>query len=564
MTTEYSVADAIVDSLAASGVRYFFGNAGTDFPPLIEAFAKAQAQGRPAPTPVLAPHENTAITMAHGYAAATGDPQAVMVHTTVGTANALCGLINAARENIPVLFFAGRTPISEGSAVGARNLFIHWPQEAFDQAGSVREYVKWEYELRQGTAPALAVERGLAIAKSEPLGPVYLTLPREILAGPAPTTNAPVGRQRPAAAFAPDPDAIEEAARILAAAEAPLIVTARVGKSALAIRALDELAREFSIPVCAAFPRYVCLPSDHPMYLGFARGNALKVCDAVLLVDCDVPWSTAAEAPPATAPVIHLGADPLETALPMRSFRADVIVGGTTALALPALGEALRRKNVSSDRLGRRRRHVESTVAELRRTRAERLVQLATAKPIAAAYLAHCLDLVKGHDAVVVNEVVAAHDNLSFHTADQFFSLPAVGGLGWGLGAALGVKLANPNRLVIACVGDGSYLFGNPAAAHMVGEAQQLPFLTVIFNNRLWASVGNATRAMYPDGYAVRSNRMALTHLEPAPRYELYVQASGGFGIQVSDTADLLPALRKAVAVVREERRQAVVNVLTG
>jgi acetolactate synthase-1/2/3 large subunit len=98
----------------------------------------------------------------------------------------------------------------------------------------------------------------------------------------------------------------------------------------------------------------------------------------------------------------------------------------------------------------------------------------------------------------------------------------------------------------------------------MVGQAQQLPFLTVIFNNRLWASVGNATRAMYPDGYAVKSNRMALTHLEPAPNYERYVEASGGYGVQVADPDQLLPALRRAVAVVRDEKRQAVVNVLTG
>jgi acetolactate synthase-1/2/3 large subunit len=560
-----TVADVIVATLAARGVRYFFGNAGTDFPPMIEAFAKAQALGRPAPIPVLAPHENTAITMAHGYYVATGEPQAVMVHTTVGTANALCGLINAARESVPVIFFAGRTPISEGAAVGARNLFIHWPQEAFDQAGSVREYVNWEYELRQGAAPDRVVERALALAMSEPRGPIYMTLPREILASPAPAGSAAAaGRQQPAMPFSADPAAITEAARLLATAQSPLIVTARAGKSAAAMQALGTFAEAFAIPVCASFPRYACLPSDHPMYLGFARGNALKTADVVLLVDCDVPWSTAAEGPPDASTIIHLGYDPLEGGLPMRDFRADITLAGSTALVLPALAEEIRRLGMRADAIGGRRTRVAEQVASLRRARSDRLGQLKTAKPIAAPYAAHCLDQVKGRDAVVVNEVVATHDHLTLTAADQFFSLPAVGGLGWGLGAALGAKLANPDRLVVACVGDGSYLFGNPAAAHMVGQAQQLPFLTVIFNNRLWASVGNATRAMYPDGYAVKSNRMALTHLEPAPNYERYVEASGGYGVQVADPDQLLPALRRAVAVVRDEKRQAVVNVLTG
>src|SRR5512134_661226 len=121
-----STAEAYLELLAARGVEYLFANAGTDFAPLIEAYAKRDAQGQAAPRPVTVPHEVPAVAMAHGYAMVTGRPQAVMVHVIVGTANALGGIINAARANVPVLVTAGRTPLTEDKLLGARNRHIHW------------------------------------------------------------------------------------------------------------------------------------------------------------------------------------------------------------------------------------------------------------------------------------------------------------------------------------------------------------------------------------------------------------------------------------------------------
>ena len=122
------------------------------------------------------PHENVAMAMAHGYYRISGKPAAVMVHVTVGTANAINGIINAARDNIPVLLAAGRTPLTETGSIASRNRPIHWGQEAFDQGGMLREYVKWDYELRGGQPVGAVVDRALDIAMSEPRGPVYLTL----------------------------------------------------------------------------------------------------------------------------------------------------------------------------------------------------------------------------------------------------------------------------------------------------------------------------------------------------------------------------------------------------
>src|SRR4051794_17159442 len=191
-----SVAEAYLALLAARGVEYLFANAGTDFAPIVEAYAKAAHTGMAAPKPLIATHENLAMSMAHGYAAASGRVPAVMVHVSVGTANALCGVLNAARTNVPILFTAGRSPLTEEGLAGARDTYIHWAQEMFDQAGMLREMVKWDYELRHGVQLETVIDRALTLATSPPEGPVCLSLPREVLAAPLPgfTYDSPARR----------------------------------------------------------------------------------------------------------------------------------------------------------------------------------------------------------------------------------------------------------------------------------------------------------------------------------------------------------------------------------
>src|SRR5438094_973719 len=214
-----SVAEAYLALLAERGVEYLFANAGTDFAPIVEAYAKAAHTGFPAPKPLIATHENLALSMAHGYAVASGKVPAVMVHVSVGTANALCGVFNAARANVPILFTAGRSPLTEEGLAGARDTYIHWAQEMFDQAGMLREMVKWDYELRNGAQLETVIDRALTLATSPPEGPVYLSLPREVLAEALPgfTYDSPA-RRVAASPPAPDEVAVAAAARILAAA----------------------------------------------------------------------------------------------------------------------------------------------------------------------------------------------------------------------------------------------------------------------------------------------------------------------------------------------------------
>src|ERR1041385_5223703 len=244
--TPETAADAWMGLLAMRGVDYLFANGGTDFAPVVEAFAKGEKLGWRLPEIVIVPHENMGIAMAHGYAMVTGRPQAMMVHVGVGTANTINGLINASRTNIPILLTAGRTPITEGhgaasggggALVGARNNYIHWAQEHFDQGGMLREFVKWDYELRHPEQVETVLDRALAICKSEPQGPVYVTLPREVLAQGFSQRFSQDTTIQAASAPAADADALEEAAKLLGGAQKPLLITANGGRTLESARA---------------------------------------------------------------------------------------------------------------------------------------------------------------------------------------------------------------------------------------------------------------------------------------------------------------------------------------
>src|SRR5882672_12678984 len=203
--------EVFLHALAEHGVDFFFANPGTDFPPIVEAFGRGATRNAKLPRPVLVPHENLAVAMAHGAYAMTGRPQAVMVHVNVGTGNTINNLINLSRDRVPLILAAGRTPITEKGAFGSRSRQIHWGQEMFDQAGMVREVVKWDYELRLPTQIADVVARAHEVAMTAPRGPVYLVLPREPLSGTLAEPPAIVPRPVPAPAW-PDPTAIEQLA----------------------------------------------------------------------------------------------------------------------------------------------------------------------------------------------------------------------------------------------------------------------------------------------------------------------------------------------------------------
>ena len=313
-----NVAGAYLALLADRGVDYLFGNAGTDFAPLIEAYSQAAQTGVAVPRPILATHENLAVTMAHGYGMVSRRIPAVMVHVSVGTANMICAAMNAARENVAILLTAGRSPLTETGLLGSRDGYIHWAQEMYDQAGMIREIVKWDYELRNGEQLTTVVDRALAIAATEPRGPVYLSLPREVIAAPLAELEQPSPSRL--SSGGPCGAGCNRNCRGCAPARAGEAAPDRDVERRTGMRRhsrrLAQFAERFAIPVVQHRPRYLSLPSSHPMNLGFNPARMVPKADAILVIESDVPWIPSQVAPPENCKVIQCGLDPLFTRYP--------------------------------------------------------------------------------------------------------------------------------------------------------------------------------------------------------------------------------------------------------
>jgi len=480
----------------------------------------------------------------------------VMVHVNVGTANAINNLINLSRDRVPLILAAGRTPITEKGSFGSRSRQIHWGQEMFDQAAMVREIVKWDYELRNAAQVADVVARAHEIAMTVPRGPVYLVLPREPLS--ASLNEAPTIAPRPVPAPPhPDPAAIAQLAAWIAAAERPLIITAGPGKDTAAVAALAKLAERAAIPVVAHNARSVALPSSHAMNAGYDSGPLVADADLILVIESDAPWYPNMQEPAAGCRVVHIGEDPTFARYPMRSFPSDLSIAAQPSTALASLDAALTCAGLDAARIDARRAKLVER-HDARRAKAERE---ASGNQLNAATFSRAIGEAVGDDAIIFNEYPLSLDHCPREKPDTFYGLSAAGGLGWGLGAALGAKLAAPEKFIVATIGDGAYMFANPTVAHWVAAKFDLPVLVVVFNNSRYGAVRRATLSMFKDGAAGEDDGRFLADLDPSPPFEELVRVQGGHGERVETLGQLKPALARARDAVRGGR-QALVNVL--
>lgn len=555
-----TVAETFLRSLRHRGIDHVFANAGTDHAPVIEAMVRMANAGEPLPRFVTAPHENLAVAMAHGYYLVCGRPAAVIVHVTVGTGNTVCAIMNACRDNVPLLLMAGRTPITQSGHIASRTHPIHWGQEAFDQASVLREYTKWDYELRAGQPVDEVIGRALDVAMAEPRGPVYLTLPREVLADRDPHPALfPV--TPPAAKPQPDPDRIAEVASWLAQSSWPVIVTAHLGRDRTAVAALAEFADRHSVPVIEASPTCVNLPADHPMHSGVSGTALLEKADLILIADSDVPWFPRAFTPAPRTRVVMLGVDPLYQRYPIRAFPADQVIPGATATALTLLDRAAARHEPAFPEGAALRRQAVADLVSSRTSAEQQEIQAARhSQPIRYSVLADCLRAAMPAGSLLVSELGVSPGQLQLKEPGSLLGVGMAGGLGFALGASLGAKLAAPDRTVIVTLGDGSYMFGNPTPFHLVARAGRLPVLVIVCNNRRWQAVESATRIVYPDGTAVAAPVMPLVELEPTPEFSLVAQASDAFARRVDNPTELPEALQQAFAALAEGR-QALLDV---
>lgn len=558
-----TVADALLDLMAARGIRHFFaGGTGTDFPPLVEAFAKRQAHGREWPMPVTVIHEITTVAMAHGYAMVTGEAQFAMVHTTVGTANATSGVINASRSRTPLFLAAGRAAYTEKGQASSRSHGVHWAQEARDQAGMLREYVKWDYELRLPELLETAFDRGMALAQSAPAAPVYLTLPLEVLAARADGfTFSPRPRLLPSRPTQPDDESIDLALAALARARAPLIVTTALGRDPEAVAELVRFAERLALPVVEHWHTHMNFPQDHPLHLGFDASAAIRDADVVVVLESDAPWFPRDFAPPEDATVIQIDEDPLYERYPLRGFPTDIGLQGSPRRTLRALTRAAERAGLDEAAIRARRERIAGEHRRQRCAWREAGAADGAAHPVTTRWITRCLVDCLAPDDIVVTEYEFDTRQGCFTRPGTYFNHSHAAGLGWAPGAALGAKLARPDATVVCMLGDGCHVFGVPTATHFMSRSQHLPVLFIVYNNGAWGKSRIAAREHAPDGWASRAPGMPLCELGPPMAFEKICEALGGYGERVEQAALLPAAMERALRVVREEKRQALLNI---
>ncbi|TGD94786.1 thiamine pyrophosphate-requiring protein [Methylobacterium nonmethylotrophicum] len=566
----YTTSSAFLDALVEANVSFVFANVGSDHPALIEAIAEARAAGRRIPEIVTCPNEMVGMSAAHGYWQASGEPQAVVVHVECGT-QALAGAVhNAAKGRAPVIVFAGASPFTqEGELKGSRNEFIQWIQDVHDQRGLVRGYMKYDAEIRTGKNVKDLVHRALQFARSDPKGPVYLMGAREVMEEAVERKPDTSASWRPIAPGALSEPGLRQIATALAAARRPLLVTSFAGRNPEAVAPLAALCRRIGMGVLESVPNALNYPHTDPLYQGnqwnHPRQNpVLAEADAILVVDSDVPWIPTVSRPADGARVFHIDVDPLKSQMPLWHIPAEGVFAADAATALAQLDAWFAASPVDPAVVAERAAHY----ASLHEARARDLREREAIPPggaVTAEHLLARLRALAGEDALFVNEGISHYHTVFDHLApERPGSILTSGGgsLGWNGGAAIGVKLARPDRTVVALTGDGSYMFTVPSSVHWMARRYRTPFVQVIFNNRGWKSPKLSTLAVHPDGYAARANHLD-TSFEPAPDYVGIAAAAGGaWGRLVRTAEEVDEALAEALRVVREEGRCAVLDVI--
>lgn len=553
-----TAAEQLLRVCASLGVEYIFSNLGSDHPAFITAFARLKQEGLAGPEVAVCPHEMTALSAADGYAMVTGRAQLVLVHVDVGTQNLGASVHNAARGRIPAIVVAGLSPVSTDPAVpGHRNEYIHYTQDTPRQGDIVAPYMKWTYELRAAGMTEAVVRRAMQIACTPPQGPVYLTGAREVWEGAALPERHDAAHWQPARLAGIAPDDLAQLHEALCEARRPLVITSYAGRDADVPPRLTALAERYGLGVVELGPQYVSFPGGHPCHLGYQRDALVDEADLILLLDVDVPWMEAKVAPREDARVFHVDVDPLKADFGYWHFPAQRSWQASTACVLSQL-LALHEAGGQAHRAQRLQ-----WIAEARARSAMKFADAPAEGPITPVELTRAVrELVNDRTVVLVeapSHAAMIASVLQTARPGGYYQNHGAG-LGWGINAAIGVKLASPEAEVIALVGDGCFLFGVPGSAYWAAGAYGAPALTVVYDNGGWKSPRASTQLVHPAGPAERNDTYWVASGQGA-RFEQIAEATGGaVGFRVQARAGLKDTLAQAMATVRAGR-SAVVTV---
>ncbi len=571
--------DLIVDLLKVLGIEYVALNPGSSFRGIHDSLVNYESGRKPNPEMILCCHEEIAVALAHGYAKATGKIMPAIVHNVVGLQHASMAIYNAWCDRTPVLVMGGTGPMNTSK----RRPWIDWIHTALVQGNLVRDFVKWDDQPVGIESFPSSIMRGYRIAMSDPSGPVYLcfdvtdqeaAIEKEI-ALPDPS------RFRPPAPLQAESEAIKEAARLLSEAQNPVILADYVGRHNEAVLSLVQLADLLSIPVIDLGAR-LNFPNTHSLNLTGKNRELVSSADVIMGLDVTDLFGSLVRQDPtthSTTPAIKPGCKVIHATLADISMRGwtsdfqelspvDLPIVANTRVFLPALIEEIKRQDKFSKSIveGRRKnlavQHDEIRArwqADLRRRWDER--------PISPPRLAYEVwEAIKKEKWLLVAGSFRGWPSRLWDWDKPGLFLGGYGGGGLGYGPAASVGAALPYRgtdtICVNLQRDGELLY--TTSALWTAANTGVPLLTVMTNNRVYYNdVEHQEKVAITRGRPVENKLVGMEMAKPPVDFANLARSFGLHGDgPITEPAQIRPALDRALKVIKEEKRPALVDVI--
>jgi thiamine pyrophosphate-dependent acetolactate synthase large subunit-like protein len=532
---------AFAEQLIASGVKYVFGNSASSDAHFYEALVD-----RPQLKYILTPHEGPGAAMAAGYVKASGEPSIVMQAGAVGLMNAMGQMFNAFKEQTPLVFYSYRSDTTRRSG---RDGF----EEVANQEQIVAPLTKYSWLARRADMIPETVRRAFKAAWTPPYGPTYASWHTDFISETVRTEIITHEKVDPRMRVRPNPKEVERAAKLLVEAKNPLMIVGDELYNAKAVDKAVKLAEMLGMPVTQARQVFANFPQSHSLWVGNLPGGRLdtlafpKNPDVVINVGNKLQHGSPAPIVPRTAKFIDLRIDSwsmgnvITTEVPLVADVAhglDDLIAAVQGITTPAL----------KSRVGEQTEAVRKFTEQAKKLRAQITKNPDWDRnPLLADRLTYEVAQFADKDAIVVHE----GGSIGLHS----FGFNPIGGrelyfyygahLGSGVGTAAGVKLARPNQQVICLVGDGSFIFGPTALWNMA--RQELPVITVVYNNHAYAGPHSRVIENVPGGRMVQTGQFVHDYLGNPDMNMAHI--AKGFGVEgevVESPAQLKQALARA------------------
>ena len=536
--------DAILEALRNLDVDYIISSPGSEWPSVWEALARQKLEERPGPTYINCWHETLAVAMASGYTRMTGRMQAVLLHAGVGVLQGSMGIHGAYQGEVPMLVCSGESatygeaPEFDPGPQWLRNLSIVGGPNRL-----VEPFTKWSSRITSSQTLYETVARAGELAQRTPKGPSFLNVPIETMLEEW-TPSSPLKHRPSAPVSHPDPEAVSRVADMICRAANPVIVADSAGRTTAGFNALVSLAESRAIPVFEGEgPAYNNFPKSHPLHHGYDLRREMDSFDLFLVIGNRAPWYPPSAGPSAT--VVCIDEYPVKEYMVHQDLQADLYLEGSLPVTLAALDIAVReRADGPAPNMPAAPNPVWERYSALN-------ASASSGSPIDPGFLCNTISETLPSNTVFVDETILHRAQILRRIAwdNPLSYMRPAGGLGQGLGIALGAKLAAPERPVTALIGDGSFLYNPITQSLGVARESGLPILIVVFNNASYAAMKSLHLSFYPEGTSVQTGDFYGVDI-PGPDYSELARPFGGHGERVEDPTRLRGALEEAQAAV--------------